>query len=90
MEIISIAFDPLVMTLNLIQLFLMVAVAAIAFIIARRGRSWLGYVLALGILFHAIHIILEIYNRKGCSVNYNFQSHGSNTLFCGCVTLRRV
>jgi len=64
LEIISIAFDPLVMTLNLIQLFLMVAVAAIAFIIARRGRSWLGYVLALGILFHAIHIILEITTER--------------------------
>jgi signal transduction histidine kinase len=42
----------------------MVGVAVIAFLMARRGGSWLGYVLALGILFHATHSILEILTEE--------------------------
>lgn len=64
MEIIGLTSDPLVLTLNFIQLILMVGVAVIAFLMARRSGSWLGYILALGILFHASHSILEIITEE--------------------------
>lgn len=60
MEIVGLASGHLVFALNLAQLALMVAAAAVAFSMARREKSFLGYVLALGILALSAHIAAEI------------------------------
>lgn len=59
-EIVGLASGPLVLALNIVQLVLMAAIVFIAFSVARRCKTWVGYVLAMGIFFLAAHNVAEI------------------------------
>lgn len=60
LEIVGLGSSSAVIALNILQLLVMAAIVVIAFFFSLKGRNWLGYLLALAILFLAAHNVLEI------------------------------
>ncbi len=59
-EIVGLASGPLIVALNLLQLVFMLGIVVISLLMARRGKTWVGYILALGIVSLATHNVVEL------------------------------